>query len=158
MANSKAASSRYLFPVAVIVMLIAAVSMAYILVASATPPTLGSGHGIPNSTSTINNTYNGTFNPANELSNISRFYPSAGPSLFSCSSDSDCELVHTQLCFNNLKSQQTCIAKSFNGTYASYYGAFLRRSNNTVCPMFLVSALASCECISGNCSMLYNAQ
>jgi hypothetical protein len=146
------ANSKYLFPVVVIGILITVVVAAYLLVKSAILPTPGSGNS---TTTTISNS---TFNPTNELSNITMFYPSAGPSLFSCSIDSDCELVHTQACFNNLESQQACIAKSFGSTYASYYDAFLRGNNDMACPMFLVSAIASCTCVNSNCSMLYNAQ
>jgi hypothetical protein len=146
------ANSKYLFPVALMLILIAVVALAYILVTPASLPSPGPGSSVTTSI------YNGTSNSTNELSNITKFYPNAGPNIFSCSSDSDCELVHTQACFNNLRSQQTCIAKSFNSTYLSYYDAFLRSNSDMACPMFLVSAIASCACVNGNCSMLYNAQ
>src|SRR5271166_4490383 len=62
---------------------------------------------VPLSSTTINYTTNTTtYGSSNELTNVQQVEPNANASIFYCTTSSECIIVHTSLCFNNLPSQQ----------------------------------------------------
>jgi hypothetical protein len=95
-----------------------------------------------------------TYAPAEEIGNVSAVYPNATTSMFSCDTSTDCMLVRTSSCFNNLASQQACINEASYNQYESYYHDYLG-SRPTICPQYLIYANASCSCISNGCSLVY---
>jgi hypothetical protein len=105
----------------------------------------------------INNT-NGTqlFAPPQEIKNISEIYAQASLSIFACNYSSECAIVRTSACFNNLASQQACINSSYANAYESSYEQYYS-SRRVVCPQFFVLAEASCSCLSNLCNLVYKS-
>jgi hypothetical protein len=91
--------------------------------------------------------------PSSEIPNLTPVYPNANFSTLSCNYNSDCAIVHTKSCFNNLNSQQACINKSHVETYDSYYAKFLS-NNATACPQYFILNNVSCACINNWCSLV----
>ncbi|MGA2800528.1 MAG: hypothetical protein ABSE71_04340 [Candidatus Micrarchaeaceae archaeon] len=114
---------------------------------------------IAQNTTTINaqnSTGERVYAPAYEFGNLSAVDPSATIGMFSCNENSDCTLVHTTSCFNNIPQQQACINRNYSSSYAAYYNAFIHSGPPMACPDFLMAGSASCACISNGCSLVYS--
>jgi hypothetical protein len=90
------------------------------------------------------------YGPGVEISNVSNIYP-VNSSTFYCNDASNCVIIHTAQCFNNLPSQQACINGSDYGAYESAYQNYTR--NGTACPEFILAGQASCTCINNGCTL-----
>ncbi len=134
---------KFLVYIAVVIAIFALAIAAYVL------NVMGSG----NKTTTITQNSSGTqtYGPGYEIVNVSNAYANVNSSTFNCNSASDCVLVHTQKCFNNLPLQQACINVSDYDAYESAYANYTR--NGTVCPQFILAGQAGCSCISNGCNL-----
>ena len=108
---------------------------------------------IPSTNRSQNNSETIILTPDYEIGNTSNVDPNVNFSTFHCNTASDCTIVYTQSCFNNLPSQQACINGNYSASYQSYYENYT--GNGTVCPQFFLAGQASCGCISNGCSLEY---
>ena len=105
---------------------------------------------------TISNTNStNTYGPANESVYVQSVEPNANSSTFYCTSNSDCVLVRTSICFNNLPSQQACINQNYENNYNAYYTNFVN-GGKMVCPEFMMAGTSSCECINNGCTLVFS--
>ncbi|MDE1762007.1 MAG: hypothetical protein KGH78_02330 [Candidatus Micrarchaeota archaeon] len=103
----------------------------------------------------INSSYSQQVLPSQAIQNISKFDSAINLSSFYCGSASDCVVVHTSACFNNLASQQACISNSSYASYRQKYADYVATAG-IICPQYLVSATASCACIHNACTLQYS--
>lgn len=75
---------------------------------------------------------------------------------FYCTTSSDCVLVHTTACFNNMPSQQACISRNYSATYNASYNTY-RSSSGFACAQYYVAGNASCGCVSNQCTLIYTS-
>ncbi|MGC9010604.1 MAG: DUF4382 domain-containing protein [Candidatus Micrarchaeia archaeon] len=94
-------------------------------------------------------------NQSYELTKISSFYKNVNSSIFSCNAASDCVLVPTTPCQNNLPSQVACINRDYYPEYMFYYNQ-MKEHRPIMCPMFIAPGQLSCACMNHTCNVVYN--
>ena len=133
-------------------MLIGAVALIAVVLA------LASG-GAPAATqpvTTINYSAPGSLNASQQQSFAYQSNIYIPADYFKCESNSDCTLVHTSYCNNNLPSQFACINKGFYPQYMVLYNASIGPEPH-ICPLFLLDIKISCYCdaATGTCQENY---
>ncbi|MGC8710510.1 MAG: DUF4382 domain-containing protein [Candidatus Micrarchaeia archaeon] len=110
-----------------------------------------------NNFTNVNGYSNGTqiYNSGYEIMRIGYIDPNASIGMFSCDTSSQCALVPTTFCQNNLPGQEACINIAYVPEYMQLYQS-IRDHKPIMCPMFIVAGSSSCSCVNNSCALVYN--